>query len=194
MSENMQFPSIEDLEQALLWEKKRKRRSSRLVSVLCVIATLVAAAVLAAALWVPIIPVYGDAMEPTYQKDDILAAMQTGDYAPGDVIAFYHNNTIHVRRIIAGPGSVVELDENGQVTVDGAILDEPYLAENAMGQCDIALPYTVPDGAYFVMGDNRAQSIDSRSSVMGCVSADRIVGKVILAVWPVDLPDFRQDK
>lgn len=186
MENRIEIPSVEDLEKELQRVKAKKHRRGRIGGALCILATLVAAAVLAVNLWLPIVRVYGSAMEPTLHRGDCLLAMAGREYECGDVIAFYHNNTIQVRRIIAGPGSWVEIDENGAVTVDGEPLEELYPGQNALGQCDLAMPYQVPDGCCFVLGDNRAESIDSRSSVMGCVSEDRIIGRILFRVWPLE--------
>lgn len=186
MENRIEIPPVEDLEKELQRVKAAKRRNGRIGGALCVLATLVAAAVLAVTLWLPIVRVYGSAMEPALHRGDCLVAMAGREYQCGDVIAFYHNNTIQVRRIAAGPGSWVQIDENGVITVDGVTLEELYPGQNAPGQCDLTMPYQVPDGCYFVLGDNRAESIDSRSSVMGCVSEDRIIGRILFRVWPLD--------
>lgn len=186
MEQTTQIPSLEVLEAELHRLQRKQRRGRRFAGFLCAVATLLAALVLAAALWMPILQVYGTAMEPLFRPGDILVAVPAEEYRPGDVVAFYHNNTIQVRRIIAGPGTLVQLDSDGRVLVDGTVLDEPYLAGAALGQCDISLPYTVPDGSFFVMGDNRAESVDSRSSIMGCVSEERIIGKIVFRIWPLE--------
>lgn len=186
MEQTTQLPALEVLEAELHRLQTKRRRGRRFAGLLCAVATLLAALVLAAALWMPILQVYGTAMEPLFRSGDILVAVPAEEYRPGDVVAFYHNNTIQVRRIIAGPGTLVQLDSDGRVLVDGTVLNEPYLTGAALGQCDIPLPYTVPDGCWFVIGDNRAESVDSRSSVMGCVSGDRIIGRIFFRLWPLE--------
>ncbi len=186
MDENMQFPSIEELEQELQRLHRQRRRRSRAVTALCVTATLLAVLVLAASFFLPMVQVYGNAMEPAFGSGSVVVTLPCRAYGQGDVIAFYHNNTVQVRRVIAGPGNLVEIDDEGQVTVNGVLLVEGYVSAPNLGQCDIPLPCQVPDGCYFVMGDNRLESVDSRSSVMGFVQEERIIGKVILQVWPLD--------
>ena len=184
MDENMQFPSIEVMEQELQRLRRQHRRRARTVTVLCVTATLLAVLVLAASFFLPVVQVYGNAMEPAFGSGSVVVTLPCQDYAQGDVIAFYHNNTVQVRRVIASAGNLVEIDGDGRVTVNGVLLAEDYVPAPALGQCDISLPCQIPDGCYFVMGDNRAESVDSRSSVMGFVQQERIIGKLILQVWP----------
>ena len=103
----------------------------------------------------------------------------------GDVIAFYYNNKILVKRVIASAGEWVELDEEGNLYINGKLQDEPYIEEKALGECDIEMPYQVPEGRVFVMGDYRAVSVDSRSSSVGCVAEEQIVGKLVFKIWPL---------
>ena len=146
---------------------------------------VIAAVVLISNLLLPILHIYGSSMSPTLTNGDIVAAMRYGSYERGDIVAFYYNEQILVKRIIGLPGEMVDIDADGNVSIDGEPLDEPYLDEKALGECDIELPYQVPEGRYFVMGDNRGVSSDSRSSQVGCIAEERIIGELIFTLWPL---------
>ena len=172
-----------DMERRRLRYKRRYNRTLRsTVAILIVVAAL---AVLAATLWMPVLRVYGSSMAPTLHNGEILVSVKTKDFSSGDIIAFYHGNKLLIKRYIAGSADYVNIDGDGAVSVNGTLLDEPYLAEKAYGEADIEFPYQVPDQRYFVMGDNRSVSIDSRSSIVGCIAGDQIVGKVVFRVWPL---------
>ena len=172
-----------DMERRRLRYKRRYNRTLRsTVAILIVVAAL---AVLAATLWMPVLRVYGSSMAPTLHNGEILISVKTKDFSSGDIIAFYHGNKLLIKRYIAGSADYVNIDESGNVSVNGTLLEEPYLAEKAYGEADIEFPYQVPDQRYFVMGDNRSVSIDSRSSIVGCIAGDQIVGKVVFRVWPL---------
>ena len=129
-----------------------------------------------------VVQYYGDGMEPTLHNQQILVIQKTTQVKPGDVAACYFNNKILVRRVICEGGSSISMDESGEVKINGEPLDEPYVETPSLGQCNISFPYMVSIGQYFVMGDNRAISMDSRLSEIGTISADRILGKVIFAL------------
>ena len=179
---------MEQLTAELEREKYKRRYKRVLRSTIYTLIVVAAAAVLVATIWMPVLQIYGASMAPTLDEGDIVISVKGSDFEPGDLVAFYMGNKILVKRCIAGPGQWVDIDADGNVYVDGELLDEPYLTEKALGDCDIELPYQVPDNRYFCMGDHRSTSVDSRSTTVGCVSDEQIVGKIVFRVWP--LPDF----
>ena len=180
------LPTVQQLEAELKREKYRGRYWKMLRGTVAVLVVVAATAVLISNLLLPILRIYGSSMTPTLVNGNIVAAVRNGTYQRGDIIAFYYNNKILVKRVIGMPGEWVDMDDSGNVTIDGEPLEEPYLTEKALGECDIELPYQVPEGRYFVMGDHRSVSSDSRSSQVGCVSEEQIVGKLLFRLWPFD--------
>ena len=179
---------MEQLTAELEREKYKRRYKRVLRSTIYTLIVVAAAAVLVATIWMPVLQIYGASMVPTLDEGDIVISVKGSDFEPGDLVAFYMGNKILVKRCIAGPGQWVDMDAGGNVYVDDKLLDEPYLTEKALGDCDIEFPYQVPDNRYFCMGDHRSTSVDSRSTTVGCVSDEQIVGKIVFRVWP--LPDF----
>ena len=180
------LPTVQQLEAELKREKYRGRYWKMLRGTVAVLVVVAATAVLISNLLLPILRIYGSSMTPTLVNGNIVAAVRNGTYQRGDIIAFYYNNKILVKRVVGMPGEWVNMDDSGNVTIDGEPLEEPYLTEKALGECDIELPYQVPEGRYFVMGDHRSVSSDSRSSQVGCVSEEQIVGKLLFRLWPLD--------
>ncbi len=178
-------PTVEQLEAELEREKRRRRYRKIIRSTFSALIVVAAAAILVSNLLLPVLKIYGISMEPALVNGNIVIAVRDGSYERGDVIGFYYNNKILVKRVIGLPGEWVDMDLNGSVTVDGQLLDEPYLNEKALGECNISLPYQVPEGRYFVMGDHRSVSSDSRNSAVGCAAEEQIVGKLVFRIWPL---------
>lgn len=179
------IPSVQELERELQRERYRIRFRSTLRSTVYALITVAAVAVLVATLLLPVLQIYGSSMTPTLTDGDIVLSLKEADFQRQDIIAFYYNNKILVKRVIARAGEWVNIDEEGNVTVDGEPLEEPYVMDKSLGECDIQLPYQVPEGRLFVMGDHRSVSVDSRSSAVGCVAEEQIVGKLIFRIWPI---------
>jgi len=183
MSEK-QLPSSEELAQELKRVRYQSRYKRTLKSTVFALVTAAAAAVLVATLWLPVLQIFGASMTPTLEEGQIVVSVKARNMEPGDIIAFYYGNKVLVKRYIAGPGSWVDIREDGTVLVDDVVLDEPYLKEKDLGLCDIQLPYQVPDGKIFLLGDQRKTSVDSRNSAVGCIASDEIVGKIVYRIWP----------
>lgn len=182
------LPSVEQLRAELYREQHNKRYGQVLRSTIYTLVVVAAAAVLVAVLIMPVLQIYGSSMNPTLTEGDIVVSVKGTDFEKSDLVCFYYGNKLLVKRYIAGPGQWVDIDGEGNVYVDGALLEEPYLTEKAFGECDITLPYQVPEGRIFVLGDHRSTSVDSRSTSVGCIADEQIVGKIVFRVWP--LTDF----
>ena len=179
-------PTTEQLEGELKRVRYKSRYRSVLRSTIYSLITVAAIAVLIATLWLPVLQVYGNSMTPALQNGEIIFTVKMSEFEPGDIISFYYNNKILIKRVIARSGEWVNMDADGNVYVNGTLLDEPYLDEKAFGDCNIELPYQVPEGRVFVMGDHRSTSVDSRNSAVGCVAQEQIVGKILFRVWPLE--------
>ena len=179
-------PTVEQLESELRRERHRRSYRSTLLSTISALVIVAAIAVLVSMLALPVLQVVGESMTPSIYQGEIVIAPKGTAFQKGDIIAFYFNNKILVKRVIANAGEWVNIDEDGNVFINDVPLDEPYLTEKAFGDCNIALPYQVPDGKIFVMGDHRRTSSDSRNTAVGCVAQEQIVGRVVLRVWPLN--------
>ena len=174
-----QIPSVEALEAELGRTRHRENYRRVLRSTFFSLVVVAAIAVLVATLWMPVLQIYGSSMTPTLDEGQFVVSVKSSQFETGDLLALL------VKRCIAGPGDWVDIDEAGNVSVNDVPLDEPYLTEKAFGECDIELPYQVPDERWFLMGDHRSTSVDSRNSTVGCASKEQIVGRIIFRVWPL---------
>ncbi len=184
MKKQLENPGVQRLQRELDRVQYNKRYRGVIRSTIYVLLTVAAVAVLVATLLLPVLRIYGTSMTPSLKEGDIVVSVKGMDFSRGDVVSFYYNNKILVKRVVAFEGEWVNIDEDGNVYVNGTLLDEPYVDEKAFGECDIQLPYQVPEGRIFVIGDHRATSVDSRSTTVGCVFEEQIVGKIVYRVWP----------
>ena len=184
--EDLTLPTQQQLEEELKRTKYRTRYRRVLRSTIYTLITVAAIAVLVATLLLPVLQVYGSSMTPTLSDRDIVVTLKTSKFETGDVIAFYYNNKILIKRVIAHAGDWVDITPEGDVYVNGELLEEPYLEAKAFGDCNIEFPYQVPESRIFVMGDHRSISVDSRNTAVGCVAEEQIVGKLVFRVWPME--------
>ena len=188
MSENtkkLDMPTTDQLQKEVDRVHYRRDFSRVMVNTIYSLVVVAAVAVLVAVLLLPILRIYGHSMNDTLDEGDIVVSLKGSDFKTGDIIAFYYNNKILIKRVIGKAGDWVDIDQDGNVYVNGNLIDEPYLDEKAFGECNIALPYQVPESKVFVMGDNRSVSVDSRNTAVGCVAEEQIVGKVVYRLWPL---------
>lgn len=177
------LPSLSELSAEKERLEERSRFKKTLLSTFGILIVVAAVAVLLSTLLFPVIQVSGDSMAPTLNDGDILLLLKSRNYSSGELCCISWQNKLLIKRIIALPGDNIEIDENGNVYVNGNLLDEPYLMQKSLGNCDIEFPYQVPDGKFFVMGDKRDSSIDSRNSAVGCIDDDQMIGRVLFKVW-----------
>ena len=180
------LPDTDSLEEEVNRVRYRKNFSGVLRSTIYTLITVAAVAVLVAVLLLPVLQIYGSSMNPTLAEGNIVVSLKGSSFNTGDIIAFYYNNKILVKRVIANPGDWVDIDKDGNVYVNNELIDEPYLTDKDFGECNIELPYQVPESRVFVMGDSRSVSVDSRNTSVGCVAEEQIVGKIVFTVWPLD--------
>ncbi len=181
----LSIPPLNDLEKELRRSKSRTRTRQTISRTLYSLVVVAAVAVIVSILIMPVLRIEGISMEETLYDGDVVVALNNHSYRTGDVIGFYYNNEVLIKRVIATETDWIDIDRDGNVYVNNTRLDEPYISEKAFGDCNIVLPYQVPEGTCFVMGDHRATSIDSRNTSVGCISDDKVVGRLLLRVWPL---------
>ena len=178
-------PQVEQLEQELKRVKYNERFRKLLRSTIYTLIIVAACAVLVAVIFLPVLRIYGTSMTPTLTEGEIVVSIKGADIEQGDIVGVYFGSKLLIKRCIAVSQQWVTIDEDGNVFVDGQLLDEPYISEKALGETNIELPYQVPDNSIFVMGDHRATSIDSRNTSVGCILEEDVVGKIVFRVWPL---------
>ena len=185
MKSSVDIPSSEQIRAELNRVNYKSRFRQVMKSTVYTLVVVAAISVLVATIWLPVLQIYGTSMVPTLNEGDIVVTIKTSEFEAGDLVSFYLGNKLLVKRYIAGPGQWVDIDLDGNVFVDGLLLEEPYISDKALGDCNIELPYQVPENRIFCMGDHRATSVDSRNTVVGCVADEQIVGKIVFRVWPI---------
>lgn len=180
------LPDLVLLQKELKRERYKRRFRKLLRSTVNALVVVAAVAALIATLVLPVLQIAGTSMEPSLNDGDIVLLMKTDRLETGDLCAFYYSNKILIKRIIAIPGDYLWINPDGTVYLNGTELYEPYVSEKALGECDVEFPYQVPENQYFMMGDHRETSIDSRSSVIGSIAEDQIIGKILCRIWPLD--------
>lgn len=178
------LPTIKQVEAERKRYRRQKAYNKALGGTVYVLTIVAAIAVLIATLILPVLQIEGTSMEPTLHNGDIVLLMKTTRFDYGDLCGFTWNNKLLIKRVIALPGDWVEIDTDGTVYRNGSRLDEPYIQQKAFGECDLEFPFQVPQEQYFVIGDMRESSIDSRNTLIGCIPKDQIVGKVFFRIWP----------
>ncbi len=189
MSQRVEYtapiPSEDEVAEELTRLKRVRRYQTALITTVYALIVVAAVAVLLATLFLPVLQVSGTSMEPTLDDQDVIVLVKGGSIETGDLVGFYYQNKLLLKRVIGTPGDVIDIAEDGTVSVNGQELDEPYVTNLSLGQCDINFPYQVPENRYFVMGDNREVSIDSRTTAIGCIEKEQILGKVRFRIYPI---------
>ena len=179
------FPTAEMIQKELKFERNKLRFKIIIKNAIYSLIVVAAIAALIATLVLPVLQIAGSSMTPTLNSGEIVVLLKTDDLNRGELCGFSYSNKVLIKRVIGVPGDIISIEKDGTVYINGNVLDEPYITNKALGECDLEFPYIVPEESYFLMGDHRETSIDSRSSLIGSIPNDQIVGKIFLRVWPL---------
>lgn len=185
-AQTMVWPTVEQLEQELRRDRKQRGRRYFFKSLSAILIIAALAAIVVAFVWMPVLHINGDSMAPALNDGEIVAAIKDNEIERGDIIAFYYNNKLLIKRVIAVGGDTINVDLLGNVSINGARVSESYVSNRTQGDCDVDMPFEVPEGYLFVMGDNRLGSLDSRSTAIGCVAKEQVLGRVFARLWPLE--------
>ena len=180
------LPDVEQLEAELKRVNYNSRFRQLLRSTVYTLIVVAAVAVLVAVLFMPVLRIYGSSMTPTLEEGEIVVSVKTKNVKQGDVVGVYYGSKLLIKRCIALGNQWVNITDEGDVYVDGEILEEPYVSDKSLGQCDISMPYQVPENTIFVLGDHRETSVDSRLSTLGCIDKEEVVGRIVFRIWPLN--------
>ena len=180
------LPDVEQLEAELKRVNYNSRFRQLLRSTVYTLIVVAAVAVLVAVLFMPVLRIYGSSMTPTLEEGEIVVSVKTKNVKQGDVVGVYYGSKLLIKRCIAVGNQWVNITDEGDVYVDGEILEEPYVSDKSLGQCDISMPYQVPENTIFVLGDHRETSVDSRLSTLGCIDKEEVVGRIVFRIWPLN--------
>lgn len=179
------IPKLEELENEIEREKYKLKYKKTLKSTINTLIIVVAISSLLSTLLFPVLKIYGKSMTPTLIEGDIVLCVKKSNFEHGDIIAFYYNNRILIKRVIGVSSDWINIDEEGNVYVNDILLEEPYIEEKSYGETDIEYPYQVPENSYFVLGDSRSSSIDSRNSIVGTIPKENVIGEILIKLWPI---------
>ena len=177
--------SISALEEEIKREKYKSKYTKILKSTIYALIIIASISALIGTLIMPVLEVNNTTMKPLLENNEIVLSLKTKKLKQGDIIAFYQGNKILIKRVVAVPGNYISIDEEGNIYVDGEVLNEPYVTNKQKGETNIEFPYQVPESEYFVLSDERDKTNDSRNEDIGLIKKDNVIGKVIFRVWPL---------
>jgi len=186
----LKIPTTQEIKKELNYEIYKFKYKNLLTNTISILIVVIAISIILATFFFPILEIKGSSMEPNIKQNDIVVSIKTNNIKNGDIIAFYYNNKILVKRVIAKSSDWVNIDKKGNVYVNNVLQKEEYLDKKSYGNIDISFPYQVPEESYFVLGDDRESSIDSRNSLIGCIKNEEIIGKIIFRIWPFKRINF----